>query len=182
MTTTSNNLASPNASTEPANLEAIKRSVNASIDEAIQELREQPLESVATAVVLTAGVLISNMQWMHIIARMFASKTLGMQAIALVAAPLVEELFKYLSIKKKATASYFLTYNLQEFSTYAAMGVSPHLRIPAVVMHLVTTLVQKHYCMLAAESADKDRAKTEIKGYGLAVAAHAMFNAVVMRR
>lgn len=182
MTATSNNLPAPNAGTEPANLEAIKRSVSASIDEAIRELREQPLEGVATAVVLTAAVLITNVQWTHLIARMFAYKTLGMQASALVAAPLLEELFKYLSIKKKATASYFITYNLQEFTTYTAMGVSPHFRIPAVVMHLATTLVQKHYCMLAAESADKDRAKTEIKGYGFAVAAHALFNAVVIRR
>lgn len=182
MTATSNNLPAPNAGTEPANLEAIKRSVSASIDEAIRELREQPLEGVATAVVLTAAVLIMNTQWTHIIARMLASKTLGMQASILVTAPLLEELFKYLSIKKKATASYFLTFNLQEFTAYAAMGVSPHFRIPAVVMHLATTLVQKHYCMLAAESAVEDRAKTEITGYGFAVAAHAMFNAVVMRR
>ena len=182
VTATRNNHPASNAGTAPVNLQAIKRSVSASIDEAIRELREQPLEGVATGVVLTAAVLIMNTQWTHLIARMLASKTLVMQASALVAAPLLEELVKHLSIKKKATASYFLTSNLQEFATYTALGVSPHLRIPAVVMHLATTLVQKHYCMLAAESANEDRAKTEITGYGFAVAAHAMFNAVAMRR
>ena len=105
---------------------------------------------------------------------------MGLQASALIIAPLLEELFKHLSIKQKATASYFLIFNFQELSTYVSLGISPFIRIPAVAMHFVTTLIQKHYCMLAEKSTDNDQARYEMLGYGIAVMVHAMFNSILL--
>lgn len=166
---------------EKGNLGTIRRSVQASIRDAIRELRETHLEGMATAVVLTAAVLIANIQLGHIVSQMFPSRRVGMLAGAIIATPLLEELFKYFSIKQKATVGYFLTFNVQEFSAHVSMGVHPRLRIPAVIMHLVNTLVQKHYCMLAARSEEKDRARIETIGYLVAVVLHGMFNAIVIR-
>ena len=172
----------PIADIETVTLSAIKRSVYASVDDAIRELRKNTLEGVATAIVLTAAVLIMNIQLRHILTYLFVSRRMGLLVSAVVTAPLLEELFKHFSIKRKATASYFIAFNLQEFSAYVTLGVSPHLRLPAVIMHLVTTLIQKHFCMLADKSNEDDRTRIENKGYLGAVLVHAMFNAVVLRK
>ena len=174
--------ADQNVSGEAATLTSVSRLIQASLDDAIRELREDPLERVATAMVLTAAVLIMNSQLGFFATRLFASRSIGLLASTTIVTPLVEELFKHLSIRHKATASYFLTFNVQEFSSYVSLGVRPQVRLPAVGLHLVNTLIQKHYCMRASSVEERDKTRIEAKGYAIAVLLHALFNALSMRR
>ena len=80
-------LAAAIVTNETANLKAIRKSVRASVHDAIRELRERHLEGMATAVVLTAAVLIMNTQLTYFVANMFVSRRVGLQASALVTTP-----------------------------------------------------------------------------------------------
>lgn len=69
---------------------------------------------------------------------------IGTVVYSILCAPIIEEWGKNLAIEKKVTGTYVLMFNVVEFSMFVFSGVSPVLRMLPLIMHYVTTIMQKY--------------------------------------
>jgi len=109
---------------------------------------------------------------------MFLGPIAGSMLTTVVVAPFVEEFGKFTSIKKNKSGIYYVVFNIIEFSKLVTKGASPLSRIPALVIHLITTIVQKKGIDKASEEKDSaKRSEKEKKAYLKGVMIHGIFNA-----
>lgn len=109
----------------------------------------------------------------------------GHAICVIVLAPINEEIGKQISIKGNFMTEYFFVFNTYEFTSYVFGGTSIIMRIPAIILHAVTTAVQwchNHPDLIGVDP--KDRKKVEEKssliGTIIGILIHGSFNAIAV--
>lgn len=109
-----------------------------------------------------------------ILFNLFFGVELGLILSIILVAPFVEEYSKLISIKQNITKTYFVVFNIVEFTGYILrfIGLTPLVplviaRILAVLMHALTTYIQYKF------QKDNNDPKT---GYGIGVIIHMFWN------
>ena len=109
----------------------------------------------------------------------------GHAICVIVLAPINEEIGKQISIKGGFMTEYFFVFNTYEFTSYVFGGTSVIMRIPAIILHAVTTAVQwchSHPDLIGVDP--KDRKKVEEKssliGTIIGILIHGSFNAIAI--
>lgn len=129
--------------------------------------------NLGNSILLLLVVLIINTFFMTIAFQLFGF-SLGMIILAVLIAPITEEVSKYISIKRNHSGAFFIIFNAFEITTYVSqmlmLGVSAPVaiavRLVAAFMHFFTTSIQRHYI-------DKKQDKI---GVYLAIFIHGLWN------
>lgn len=110
-----------------------------------------------------------------------AATILGMCFTAICIAPITEETGKYFSVKYDYAGTYFVIFNIAEFTQYVKAGVDPMLRLIAVAFHGVLTVIhvisRKEGDRKAEETGKPSESdKTAISGGVIAAILHFFWN------
>ncbi len=157
----------------------VKISFKQTMKEVVAELKEtHPIDMVKMLAILTAIVLFQN----YLIDILVGdSKVLDWVLGTVIIAPIMEELFKRLSVRKKTTLGGLLAFNTDE-SGFAYSGDSWFEDRPmAILMHTITTLIHakgnirdEYRKDFNIKQADKNKYKN--KASKLSTMIHALFN------
>ncbi len=147
----------------------------------VKNLSDESTTSVAggilKSIALYAIIVFLNTYFSGFILQFVGNENIVKIITSIITAPLIEEAGKLISVKNNFTWEYFTVFNLGEFTlwTYRMIteaGINPIsamiIRIPAIIMHLVNTLIHV---------GSKEMNESGM-GYKIAVALHSIFNAM----
>ena len=108
------------------------------------------IQQISFSLIILCVVILIN-TFCSSLFQLYFSKTIAFALSAIIIAPLVEETGKFISIETKSTMSYFITFNIAEFSLYLFTMLSAGMSLPviiigrslAVLLHGLTTYIQK---------------------------------------
>ena len=139
------------------NPKTISKAVTKNFKKAIKEVQLSLPEAIGRSIMVLIFVLAIN-TYASIIISILCYVIFGQVTIiptllvSIFVAPIVEEYSKYFSIKNNFTGSYFVIFNIVEFTSYilrmlhSGMGLIPAMimRSLPLMMHGITTYIQYH--------------------------------------
>jgi hypothetical protein len=142
----------------------------------LELFNEGIIKNIGKGILLALIVIIINQITTELIFDLFDDRSTAYLIGAIIIGPLIEEIFKFLSIKWKSTAGHFAAFNVMELVvTVFVNHVGLIYRILPIIMHGTTTMFQKFFY-------DNEITidKNKIKSFGLLVGLiiHMVFNGI----
>lgn len=122
------------------------------LQEIMDELKSKGISQFTFPIVMALIVLVINTTFITI-ASLFMPPSTAFIMMAVLLAPVTEEISKYISIKREETGAYLIVFNIIEFSSYtlqasafggAAMAINGIIRLLPVIMHTFWTAIMRH--------------------------------------
>lgn len=109
---------------------------------------------------------------------------IGMFLGCAVLGPINEEIGKQISIRGGFAKEYYIVFNAFEFTSYVLGGTSPILRVPALVLHGITTAVQichnnPNLLGVDPKDAQKIKERSSFNGTLIGILIHGTFNGIL---
>lgn len=109
---------------------------------------------------------------------------IGMFLGCAVLGPINEEIGKQISIRGGFAKEYYIVFNAFEFTLYVLGGTSPILRVPALVLHGITTAVQichnnPNLLGVDPKDAQKVKERSSFNGALIGILIHGSFNGIL---
>jgi len=140
----------------------------------LKEMKETPIIAQLGKSIFILVIILTINTFFFTIATFIVGPELGMAAVAVFCAPLVEEAGKYFSIFHKSTGMFFIVFNLFEFTSYLVRLTLAGVALPVVIIARLLAVLM-HYATTSIQFGAKQEKRQKV-GYGLSVMIHAFWN------
>ncbi|MBC8427475.1 MAG: hypothetical protein H8D97_01145 [Proteobacteria bacterium] len=159
-----------------------------------KELREEDLlYSIGKSLIILLFVIIANSVFQAFLAIRYGF-IIAEIITAVIVAPIVEELGKFVASKNKSTGAHHILFNVTEFYLYFKKITDPvsmggaglskmtaiKIRIPGLILHYVNTMIHKYFIKKAEDASFEKKKQYEKLGLSLAIIIHAAFNGLAV--